>query len=141
MDDETFLKQFEAGTFPQEQWHHREHIKAAYLYLCRYTLDEALERMRASIKSLNANHHVPENVQRGYHETMTQAWLRLVNVVLCEYGPDENADRFYEAHPELGQKNLLRLFYSREFLMSSQAKKEFVEPDLGPLPKGRAKRE
>lgn len=31
-DDETFLEQFEAGTWPLEDMHHREHVKLAYLY-------------------------------------------------------------------------------------------------------------
>src|SRR5690349_7900769 len=54
LDDETFLGRFEAGTFPLEQWHHREHIKAAYLYLRAHAFELALERMRTGIRALNA---------------------------------------------------------------------------------------
>src|SRR5262249_39809562 len=120
-----------------DQWHHREHIKAAYLYLCRYPFEAALPRLRAKIQALNAVHKVPESVKRGYHETMTVAWLRLVHSALCEYGPAENADLFYDAHPELAQSKILRLFYSSERLMSPEAKMAFVEPDLAPLPQPR----
>ena len=134
MDDETFMATFEASAFPMDQWHHREHIKAAYLYLRRYPFDIALERMKASILALNAAQHVPEVPGRGYNETMTQAWLRLVHCCLTQYGPSATADRFYEEHPELSQSKILRFFYSKDLLSSPRTKTEFVEPDLAKLP-------
>ena len=71
---------------------------------------------------------------------MTQAWLRLVDLVLREYGPAVEADAFVEQHPELSEKKTLRLFYSRERFMSAEAKVSFVEPDLTPLPRSRRAR-
>jgi hypothetical protein len=135
MTDEEFLSAFESCVFPADKWHHREHIKMAYLYLSRSPFDEALARIRAGIQLLNASHHTPETLTRGYHETMTQAWARLVFASLCEYGAAESADSFYNQHPQLSQPKALRLFYSPERLMTAQAKAEFVEPDLAPLPK------
>jgi len=135
IDDEMFLQQFESASLPQEHWHHPQHIKVAYLYLRRYSFEAAMARMREKLIALNAVHKVPDLPARGYHETMTQAWLRLVHVTLCEYGPAETADLFYEQHPQLSEKKALRLFYSRDLLMSPQAKIEFVEPDLTPLPR------
>jgi hypothetical protein len=134
VDDSEFIREFEACRWPLEQWHHRDHIKLAYLYLRRHTFDESLARIRAGIKAHNSVHKVPGGLTSGYHETMTHAWLRLVSVTLSEYGPAESADSFYEQHPELSQKKTLRLFYSRERLVSDEAKAGFVEPDLAPLP-------
>src|SRR5689334_15290662 len=114
MDDESFLREFEACRWPLEQWHHREHIKLAYLYLRRYAMEEAAVRIRNGIKAHYAARQIPEGPAMGYHETMTQAWLRLVQVTLCEYGPGESADDFYGQHPQLSQKKVLRFFYSRE---------------------------
>jgi ribosomal protein S18 acetylase RimI-like enzyme len=133
-DDEHFVTEFEALRWPLERWHHRDHVKLAYLYLIRYGLAEAAEQLRDGIKAHNAARGIVDSPTGGYHETMTQAWLRLINVVLCEYGPAESADAFCEAHPELSQVKTLRLFYSRERFMSARAKSEFVEPDLAPLP-------
>jgi len=135
MDDKAFLHQFESAALPFTDWHHKQHIKVAYLYLRSYPFDEALERMRESLERLNIAHKVPDEPGRGYHETMTQAWLRLVHVTLCEYGPAENTEAFYEKNPQLSQPKALRLFYSQNILMSARAKAEFVEPDLAPLPK------
>ena len=135
LDDQTFLRQFEAGTFPLNQWHHREHIKIAYLYLCAHPFEVAIERMRTGIRALNAAHRVPDELTRGYHETMTQAWMRLVEVTICEYGPAGSADEFFELNPQLAEKKVLRLFYSRERIMSAEAKAKFVEPNLAPMPR------
>jgi hypothetical protein len=135
MNDEAFLKSFEEHTLPYAQWHHRAHIKVAYLYLRQYPLEQASAKVRTGIKAYNAANQVPEGPDRGYHETMTQAWVRLVHLTLCEYGPGQTADDFFEQHPQLSQKKVLRFFYSRERFMSPQAKAEFLEPDLAALPK------
>ena len=141
LDDETFLKQFESGVFPFDQWRHDAHIKVAYLYLRRHPLATAMDKIRAGIKAYNAANNVPEAPDRGYHETTTIAWMRLVHLTLCEYGPCETASAFYEQNPQLSQKKVLRLFYSRELFASPRAKAEFVEPDLAPLPVSRRARE
>jgi hypothetical protein len=133
--DSDFLKSFEDCTLPFEEWRHRAHIKVAYLYLCQFPYDQALNRIRESIKRYNAATNTPENLERGYHETITQAWLRLVHLALCEYGPATSADEFLDAQPQLLTHRALRFFYSRERLVSWQAKSEFVEPDLAPLPR------
>jgi hypothetical protein len=135
MTDEIFFQAFTACTLTHAEWNHRAHLKLGYLTLCRFPLEEALTRVRAGIQALNAAHQTPETLDRGYHETVTQAWLRIIHCTLCEYGPAETADLFFEQQPQLAQKQTLRLFYSRERLMSAEAKREFVEPDLAPLPR------
>jgi len=136
-DDEKFLADFEACRWPLEQFHHREHIKLAYLYLHRFPLTEAIDRIRAAIMAYNAAHSPPGEPATGYHETTTQAWMNLVYFTLCEYGPAESADAFFENNPYLSQKKALRFFYSAELCASPQAKAKFVEPDLTPFPKSR----
>ncbi len=135
--DDTFLEQFETAALPKEEWHHQQHIKVAYLYLCRYPLQTAAVRIREKIKAYNAAKGVVDSPLSGYHETMTQAWLRLVYFTLCEYGPAENADAFYELNPQLSQKKTLRFFYTKELFTSPQAKAEFLNPDLTPLPESK----
>jgi len=135
MDDETFLREFEACTLPPDQWRHRAHLKVAYLYLRRHGLAGASEKIPPAIKALNAAHQTPEGLDRGYHHTLTLAWLRVIHATLQEYGPAETADAFLDQQPQLLEKKILRLFYSRARLMSWQAKGEFVEPDLAPLPR------
>lgn len=139
-DDETFLAEFEACRWPLSKWHHRDHIKLAYLYLCRYSFDEALSKIRDGLKAHNAVHQLQNLPTSGYHETMTCAWLCLVQFAICEYGRTVNADEFYESHPELSQKKTLRLFYSCERFMSPEAKTTFCKPDLTAFPIGRERK-
>ena len=133
--DAVFLKAFEDCTLPSEQWKHRAHLKVAYLYLRASTFDEALTKARQNIQRYNAATNTPENLERGYHETITVAWLRLVHCALDDSGPAANADEFLEREAQLLDSKTLRFFYSRERLISWQAKAEFVEPDLAPLPR------
>ena len=128
--DEAFLQMFEDCTLPFEQWKHRAHLKVAYLYLRQLPYAQALDKIRANIQRYNAATNTPETLERGYHETMTVAWLRLVEFTLHEYGPAASADEFLEAQEQLLNRRALRFFYSRDRLISWQAKAEFVEPDL-----------
>ncbi|NND95782.1 MAG: hypothetical protein HKN47_00465 [Pirellulaceae bacterium] len=136
-DDKTFIAEFEACRWPLEKWHHRDHIKLAYLYLTQYSLEDTLDRIRSGIQAHNATHQVPDSLTSGYHETMTYAWLRLVQFVMQEYGNSANADQFYDDHPELSQKKIIRLFYSPERFMSPDAKVKRCEPDLTSFPASR----
>jgi len=135
MNDEEHLRRFEDHSLPKEQWTHRAHLKVAYLYLNRFSQPEALERLRVGIQAYNAAQGIRDTPTGGYHETMTQVWLQLVYTALRQFGPAESADAFFEALPQLSDKRTPLLFYSRDRLMSPEAKRSYVTPDLAPLPK------
>jgi len=134
MNDETLLRRFEAGEISPEEWHHREHIRLAYLYLVRWPMAEALRRMRVGLHLVNAAQKVPDTLERGYHETLTQGWMQLVQVELLKDGPAVDSEAFLEAHCHLQARRALYFFYTRARLRSAEAKAQFIEPDLAPLP-------
>jgi len=134
MDDETLLQRFEQCQIAPDDWGHREHIKVAYLYLRSMPLDAAIDRMRLGLKALQAAFQVPDAIDRGYHETMTQVWMRLVDFTIKQFGPAPCADMFYQSHPQLWQSKVLRFFYSADQLLSAEAKAAFLPPDLAPFP-------
>lgn len=135
--DADFVREFEARRWPLEQWHHRDHVRLAYLYLRQGTFEQAADRLRAGLKAYIAAHGIVDTPTQGYHETLTLAWLRLVEMILAEYGPEESGEAFCDAHPELSQTKTLRLFYSKDLLTSPRAKFTFLAPDLAPLPTAR----
>jgi hypothetical protein len=135
MKDEEHLHRFEDHTLPIELWNHRAHLKVAYLYLQRFSFEETLSRLQTGIRAYNAAKGIKDTPTGGYHETMTQAWLHLVHTTLCQFGPAENADAFFDAQTQLSGKRTLLLFYSRDCIMSPEAKASFVTPDLAPLPR------
>jgi hypothetical protein len=134
MSDDEFISAFESCTFPFAEWHHRAHVKIAYLYLRRYGLESATERLRHGIRAYNAANNVPDGPDRGYHETLTQFWLHVIHTTITQYGASGTADEFFDSHPQLSQKKNHRLFYSPGLFTSARAKVEFVPPDLAPLP-------
>lgn len=135
MTDAEFLEAFEACTIPHAAWTHRAHIRMAYLVLRREAFERAVDTVRAGIQKLNASQNTPEALDRGYHETLTCAWLRLVDSAIRHYGAGEDFEAFAAQHPHLLCRTQLRLFYTRDRIMSWEAKRAFVAPDLAPLPR------
>jgi len=133
MTDDEFLSAFEKCALPSEQWTHRAHVRVAFLYASRHDLHCACDRMRSGIKAYNKATSTPEAIDRGYHETVTQASMRLIYAANLQTGPHGSSDDFCNSHPELLDKRVLLKFYSRDHIMSWKAKTEFVDPDLMPL--------
>lgn len=134
MTDDELLSAFENCSLPCEQWTHRAHVRVAYLYASRHQLESAIGRMRAGLKAYNKATSTPETIDRGYHETITRAFMRLIFAVQQQSGPHSSSDAFCETHPELLTKTVLLTCYSRERIMTWEAKREFLDPDLQPLP-------
>ena len=138
MNDADLIEQFESCTLPFDQWTHRAHVKVAWIYLNRHGFEEALARLRRGIMAYNAANKVPEGTLMGYNETTTHALLHLIEAVRRAYAathPAADADSFYEMHPQLHSKHALRFFYSPQRRIVPEAKAQFIEPDLAPLPR------
>jgi hypothetical protein len=134
--DEDLLRAFEDLSFPVKLFHHREHLRVAWLYLKSSDATRAAERMAVGIRRF-ANHH---GATQKYHHTLTLAWVRLVAAALVETPEGCYFEEFLAAHPELRDKNLLAKYYSQELLQSSASREGWVQPDLQPLPELRVYR-
>ncbi len=134
LEDHELLALFQASRLAPSTWTHTAHLRVAWCLLSAHSFDEARALMRAGVKALNAAHGRVEQIDRGYHETVTVAWLRLVAATRQAHGPEATSAAFVAAYPELGSSTLLRLYYTREQLLTAEAKATFVAPDLAPLP-------
>ncbi len=135
MTDDEFLAAFEAAAIPRAEWTHEAHIRMAWLHLTRFPTDEACERIRVGIQKLNAINGVVD----GYHETITIAFMRMIAARLLL---PESYGSFLARNPELYGRSLVAIlqYYTRERLFSSEARVQFVEPDVQMLPElGRAR--
>lgn len=130
-DDELWVA-FAEATLPHDCWTHTAHVRVGYLHVVREGFDAALELLRARIKRLNAAHGTPETPTRGYHETITVAFLTAI-AAACRAELPSDSRSFCERHPELLEKDFLERFYSRERLFSTESRRVFVAPDLCPL--------
>jgi len=127
--DEDFLRAFEDLSFPADLFHHREHLRVAWLYLKSFDASRAAERMTAGIRRF-ASH---QGTTQKYHHTLTLAWMRLVAAALVET-PEATFEEIIAAHPELCHKNLFAKYYSSKLLQSAAPREGWVEPDLQALP-------
>jgi hypothetical protein len=124
---EALVRSFEDCTLRREQWSHREHLVVALCYVRRHMREEAASRMRLGIKRLNQSHG---NVA-GYHETITLAWIEVISRFLNERNRDQPLTELVDAlQKECGDKNYLLRFYSKDRLMSDEARSRWVSPDL-----------
>ncbi len=132
---ENFAGRFLAGTIPFEEWTHQAHLAVGTWHVSRYGAEEALARLRIGIQYLNEKHGTPNSLTRGYHETITRAYVQLLAEFLesCPHAMSLQERVTCLLNSPLADKNLLFKFYSRETLMSARAKSEWVEPDIEPL--------
>ncbi|MCA9060520.1 MAG: transglutaminase family protein [Planctomycetaceae bacterium] len=135
MNDIELLTTFEDCSLSVEEWTHRAHLRVAWLYCCRNDLATATSQIRRAIQAYNTAKGTPEAVDRGYHETITRAFMTLVFAAEVQTGPHESSDQFCDTHGELLTKLALRRYYSSERIMTQQAKAQFVEPDIADLPR------
>lgn len=134
MTDAEFLAAFRVQAFTAPEWTHRCHVRCAYLLLREQPLERAMDALREGIRLLNRAHGLVETPERGYHETVTRAWLCVIASAMASRGPGEDFEAFIAQHPHLLSSTLLRLYYSPAG-MPPRARYEFVGPDLAPLPR------
>lgn len=131
-DDEirSLVNEFEACSFHPSEFRHHQHLAVVLWYVANLPYDEASERMKRGIRRLAASYG-----KTGYHETITEFWLRMGRGFLLEGERSESiatlANQLIEKYAD---KNLILDYYSPELLASPEAKSEWVEPDLRPLP-------
>jgi hypothetical protein len=124
---EALVRAFEACTLPRHEWTHREHLTVALWYLRRLDHSDATALIRQGIKRFNASH----GNLAGYHETITLAWIALIARFLSEREPGQPlAVLAADLLLECGDKDYLLQHYSRERLLSDQARHAWLPPDL-----------
>lgn len=129
--DKNFLADFEAGRIRPADFSHRAHIRLAYILLCEHD-DDVHERMRQSLRSFLRHHGIDES---KYHETMTRAWILAVRHFMEKTPESGSADDFIDRHPQMLDSKIMMTHYSAGLLFSDEARAQFVEPDLDPIPR------
>ena len=125
----TLVERLERCLFSPSEFHHQDHLAVAVAYLYAASFEPALEKLRTTLARFITHHGAS-----GYNETLTRFWLlqieKRIDRTLCL---QESVRR---VRAELGRKEMIYEFYSREKLNSAQAKQEWVEPDLKNLVNG-----
>jgi hypothetical protein len=120
------VEKFERCEYAAEQFTHARHLTVACWYLGTSSPEEALARMRASLRRFTAHHG-----KEGYHETITRFWMELLANYLRQFPACTPLTKKTNAALErYGAKDVLFSYYTRERVMSQTAKREWAEPDL-----------
>lgn len=131
-NDREFRAAFEAGALAPADFSHRAHVRLAYVYLAESDVDQALDRMRAALVSFLCHHDIPAS---KYHATLTRAWILAVHHFMHRTPVAHSADDFITRNPLLLDTRIMLTHYSTELLFSEQARAEFIEPNLDPIPR------
>ncbi len=117
---------------PKEQprgfFQHSGHVRLAWMYLRKYPLPEALPRVCEALRMFaNAN-----NAPHLYNETLTWAYMILINERMAKLGPAHEYEEFAAANADLfdWQNSIVNRYYRSETLNSDLAKSVFIMPDL-----------
>jgi len=133
---DALAERFAAAAIPATEWTHQTHLTIGAWHVARFGADAAMERLRVGIRRLNAAHGTIDSDTRGYHETITRAYVRLLAAFLRARPDGEALDASVAAllATPLAARDVLTRHYSKTVLFSVEARRRWVEPDLEPLP-------
>lgn len=120
-----------ACTLPRAEWTHEAHL-AACLWLASERPDLLPERdLPAIIRRYNESVGGVNDDTQGYHETLTQLYIRGVRQFLADCAAEGLLERANAllASP-MGERRWPMRFYSRDRLFSVAARRSWLEPDL-----------
>ena len=119
-------------TLPKPEWTHAAHFACA-LSLLTAPGRAATAEMPGLIRAYNEATGVPNTDTDGYHETITQASLRCARSWLRPGVPLSETLAALLASDH-GRSDWLLRYWTKPALFSPQARREWVEPDIQPLP-------
>lgn len=124
--DLSMVEAFEAGAIAPENFSHRDHVHLAWTYLSQYSTLPTLQRFSDNLKAFATSIGTPEL----YHETITWAFILLINERMLRHKPQSWAD-FAEDNEDLLSRSapVLYRYYTTQTLQSSLARKTFLLPD------------
>jgi hypothetical protein len=126
LTDDDFVRSFEDCTLANTAFHHRDHVRLAWIYLGWYPALEALTRFVEGLKRFATFHGHPGL----YHETITWAYLFLIHERKADGPGTEPWEEFAARNPDLFAWNpsILDRYYGAETLRSERARRLFVLP-------------
>jgi hypothetical protein len=107
--DAAFLDAFDSGHPEGGVFGHREHLRLAWILICRHGLDAATPEIERRLRDMAAAH-------------------------VSERRPAPTFAEFLNAEPWLLGPGLARRHYSAELLSSGEARAAWVDPDLTAMP-------
>jgi hypothetical protein len=156
MTNDELIRRFETDTFPEDSFHHADHVRLAFAYLSQYPPLEALDKFSAALKRYAA----ARGKSQLYHETITHAYFFLIRERMARVSATDSPatdsraldsrtndsstndshtndsrindwDEFARRNPDLleWKNGLLTRYYHEATLQSDLARTVFLFPD------------
>ena len=128
---EQLAARFCARTLLKTEWTHEAHLRVGLWHVLKYGPEEALGLLRPRIRAHNESVGTANTDSSGYHETITRFYVWRIGLFLRLADASRTADELAsELVRELGDRDLPLAYWSRELLMSREARLGWVEPDV-----------
>jgi phosphoribosylanthranilate isomerase len=122
-------------TLPKALWTHEAHLRVGLWHVRRFGPRDALDRLRTSIRAYNVSVGGENSDTAGYHETITRFYVIRISDFLSHAKQSATDDVLADELLQREHDRELPLrFWSRARLFSRDARREWVAPDLAPLP-------
>jgi hypothetical protein len=126
MSNQELIHCFENDAVPENAFHHADHVRLAFAYLCEYPVLQALEKFASALKRFAAT----RGKTQLYNETITCAYFFLIRerMARCEGADWED---FARRNPDLliWKGGILNRYYKEATLKSELARAVFLFPD------------
>lgn len=127
---EEVVRRLESCECSPADFGHGQHLAVAAWYILKFGPAAATGKMRESLLR-----YTTFLGRHRYHETITQFWLRAVELHVREMrDATDSVEIVNGVVATLGDKSLISRHYSAEKIASAEAKAHWTEPDLAPLP-------
>ena len=129
------VAQFETCSLPKERWTHEAHFVMALWYCSHQPLPLAMQSIRNGIKKYNVSVGGANTDDSGYHETITVFYTRIIINYLLKKNSTQNFEQKLAGlfqQPFLAKDFPLQ-YYSKNLLMSKDARKQWIAPDIQSL--------
>ncbi len=130
-DPDATTTAFREVRLPKAAWTHQAHLAAGLWFVRHYGLAEARILVPAAIRRHNAAVGTVDTPTSGYHETLTQLYLSLIDGFVREWtGPSDYPTMAAAVAEALDDRRIPLRYYSEARLRSAEARAKWVEPDL-----------
>jgi hypothetical protein len=135
LSNRKLIQQFESDAIPAGSFHHADHVRLAFAYLCQYPPLQALEKFSAALKRFAA----ARGKSQLYHERPSPTRIFFLIRERMARPSAADWDEFCRRNPDLltWQNGILTRYYEEATLQSDLARTVFLFPDKFPSMSGR----
>ena len=137
-DIDSLIHAFQECSLPRSQWTHEAHLTVALWYMFYDSEKEAINAVRNGIKRYNSVQGIETTKDSGYHETLTLFWVRTIRRYLADESRNRSMVNLANGLiAKYADRTLPFRYYTRDRLMSWEARQNWVEPDMRAMELGR----